>query len=417
MVRVDPAPASLSLQGHARGAAHAVRLPGLCALALLLGAATSHAQDLRVAPGGIELEDRLGVSASPGDVVNPDRAETLDEDGEAVRGREFIVAPLPSRNPLLGWTLAMPVLWLYQPGFSQPGDTPWVTGGAVFYAENESIGGGLFHKMSLGGDQWRVTAAAFTADLRYDYFGIGGAPDQALPLKQDMDLLVGEGLYRIRPSLYLGLQAVTASTTTALDLALPPEPLPPGVSPPELSLDIDLVNLAPKLVFDTRDSPFYPREGWLVEGSLAFSRSAYGSDVDYERHDWAVNRYLPVTEQGTLALRVASQYVGGDAPFFVFPAFGAGSDLRGYQTGTYRDRFLFAAQAEWRQRLSDRWGAVAFAGLGTVAPDAFSWGRSLPSGGVGLRWVAAPKNDLSLRLDVAWGRGESEFYVSIGEAF
>jgi hypothetical protein len=38
------------------------------------------------------------------------------------------------------------------------------------YAENQSAGGGLFHKMSLGGDQWRMTAAAFTADLRYDCF-------------------------------------------------------------------------------------------------------------------------------------------------------------------------------------------------------------------------------------------------------
>jgi hypothetical protein len=34
-----------------------------------------------------------------------------------------------------------------------------------------------------------------------------------------------------------------------------------------------------------------------------------------------------------------------------------------------------------------------------------------------VRWVVAPKNNLSLRFDVAWGRGDSEFYVSIGEAF
>jgi len=95
----------------------------------------------------------------------------------------------------------------------------------------------------------------------------------------------------------------------------------------------------------------------------------------------------------------------------------SGADLRGYQTGTYRDRFLFAAQAEWRQRLSPRWGAVAFAGVGTVAPDFGRWGETLPSAGVGLRWVAAPKNNLSVRVDIAWGRGDNEFYVSIGEAF
>lgn len=384
---------------------------------LVMASATSPsmAQDVTLAPGGIELEDRLGVQSTPGDVIAP---STEDTDGDGgPRSREMIIAPLPSRNPLLGWTLAVPVLWLYRPGFSQPGDTAWVTGGVAFYAENESLGGGLFHKMSLGGDQWRITAAGFTADLRYDYFGIGGDPNNPLPLAQDLDLLTGEGLYRVFPDFYLGLQAVVAQTTTALDFDLPPGLIPPGGTPPELALDIDLVSLAPRLVFDTRDNPFYPSDGWLIEGTLAVSRSAYGSDADYERHEWALNRYLAITDSGILAMRVASQYVGGDAPFFVFPAFGTGSDLRGYQTGTYRDRFLFAAQAEWRQRLSTRWGAVAFAGLGTVDPDVFSWGRSLPSYGVGLRWVAAPKNNLSLRFDMAWGRGENEFYVSIGEAF
>jgi hypothetical protein len=387
-------------------------MPLLLCLALLLGGVSdARGQDVRVVPGGIELEERVGVASVPGDVVEPES----DEEGEGDRMREFVIAPLPSRIPLLGWTLAVPAVWLYQPEFSQPGDSVWVTGGAAFYSENKSYGGGLFHKMSLGGDQWRFSGAAFTTDLRYDFFGIGGSPDRRIPLTQELDFLVAEGLYRVAPNLYAGLKVMSAQTTTGIDL--PEDLLPPGVSPPSLTLDLDLVTLGPKLVFDTRDNPFYPRGGWLLEGSLDVGRSGIGSDVDYERHEWAVNRYLAITDRGTLAFRAVTQYVGGDAPFFVVPAFGAGSDLRGYETGTYRDRFLFAAQAEWRQRLSPRWGAVAFAGIGTVAPDFARWGETLPSGGVGIRWVAAPKNNLSLRVDVAWGRGESEFYVSIGEAF
>lgn len=380
-------------------------------LATIFASADIRSETARVTPGGLELEDHKGLPVLPGDVVEPEPAE----DSEDRSMREFIIAPLPSRNPLMGWTLAVPALWLYRPEFSQPEDSVWVTGGAAFYAENKSAGGGLFHKMSLGGDRWRMTAAAFTADLRYDYFGIGGSPDRALPLRQEMDLLVGSALYNLGRNVFVGLQAAAAQTQTRLDLK--PGDLPPGFDRPDLSLDIDIVTLAPKLSFDTRDNEFYPRDGWLVEGTLAVSRSALGSDVEYEKHHWTFNRYAVLSERGTLAMRVAMQYVGGNAPFFVFPAFGAGSDLRGYQTGTYRDRFLFAAQAEWRQRLSERWGAVAFAGLGTVSPDLARWGESLPSAGVGIRWVAAPKNNLSLRVDVAWGRGDNEFYVSIGEAF
>mgnify|MGYP006284070461 FL=1 len=377
---------------------------------LLLAAAGASAQEVRIVPGGVELEERLGVPSVPGDVVEPlDHAPGKDKPA-----REFVIAPLPSRNPLLGWTLALPLVWLYQPAFSQPEDSVWTTGGAVFTAEGESVGGGLFHRMSLGGDQWRLAAAGFTADLRYEYFGIGGSPDDGIPLRQDVDFAVVHALYRVAPSLFLGVRASGSQSDTAIDL---PPGLPPGTLSEDLDLDIGLVTLGPMLVYDTRDNRFYPRSGWLIEGRADIARTGLGSDVDYESHNWAFNRYETLTEQGTLALRVATRYVSGDVPFFLVPGFGSGSDLRGYQTGTYRDRFLFAAQAEWRERLTDRWGVVAFAGIGTVAPDFAGWDETLPAAGIGLRWVAAPKNELSVRFDVAWGRGDSEFYVSIGEAF
>jgi hypothetical protein len=42
----------------------------------------------------------------------------------------------------------------------------------------------------------------------------------------------------------------------------------------------------------------------------------------------------------------------------------------------------------------------------------------LPAGGVGVRWMAAPKNKVNIRADVAWGEdGDALFYLTIGEAF
>lgn len=362
-----------------------------------------------VQPGAFELDLEQGVPGVPGDGLDYERRDA----GAATR--EFVVAPLPSRDPLLGWTVALPVLWLYKPTFTVEEDSPWVTGAAPFYSENESVGGGLFHRMSIGGDRWRFMGALFSADLNYDYFGIGESPDFVIPLTQDVDALLVEALRRVAPNFYLGLKASVSETATGIDF--PDEVLPPGISPGDLTLNLSLNALVPRLVYDSRDSQFYPRKGWLVEGSVVLSRDSIGSDLDYDLHKWEANRYAQLTEQGVLALRVATRYASGDTPFFLFPAFGAGSDLRGYQTGTYRDRFLFAAQAEWRHNLSERWRVVGFAGVGTVGPDAFRWDVSLPSVGAGVRWVVAPKNQLSLRFDMAWGRDDSEFYISIGEAF
>jgi outer membrane translocation and assembly module TamA len=85
--------------------------------------------------------------------------------------------------------------------------------------------------------------------------------------------------------------------------------------------------------------------------------------------------------------------------------------------GSYRDRFLVAAQAEYRHRFTNRIGAVVFGGVGSVAPDFAGWEKTLWSAGAGFRFVLAPKNDISLRVDVARGRDETVYYVGVGEAF
>ena len=385
------------------------RLVLLLALALLCSGALA---DTRFAPGALELEEERNIAAIPGDV-----AEETEQDGDtqARRNREFVIAPLPSRNPLMGWTLSLPAMVLYKPASASAEDSTWITGAAAFYAENESRGGGAFHKMSLGGDRWRLMGAAFRADLKYDYFGIGGDPDTSIPLDQSMSLFLAEALRSVYPGLYIGLRATLSTTEVSLDL--PDDILPPGVAPPELGREFDLATMAPRIQYDSRDNQFYPASGSLLEGTLSIGRDSFGSDVDYERYKFEYNHYRAPWSKGVFAARAALEYVGGDAPFFLYPAFGSGADLRGYQTGSYRDRFLFATQAEYRHRVTPRFGAVIFAGVGTVAPDFGDWGKTLGSVGAGIRWVIAPKNNMSLRFDVARGRDDTEFYVGIGEAF
>lgn len=67
--------------------------------------------------------------------------------------------------------------------------------------------------------------------------------------------------------------------------------------------------------------------------------------------------------------------------------YGSSSDLRGYETGRYRDRASWAMQVEARQHLFGRFGVVAFAGIGGTAPGLGSLDDTefLPSVGLGLR--------------------------------
>jgi len=108
----------------------------------LLWAATAHAELL---PGSIKLEKESGVPNSvPGDMAD-------DDQSTASRNNEFVIAPLPNRSPMLGWTLAVPAMYIWSPKGSNPYNQPWVTGAMGFYAENKSRGAGLFHSMSVDG--------------------------------------------------------------------------------------------------------------------------------------------------------------------------------------------------------------------------------------------------------------------------
>ena len=81
--------------------------------------------------------------------------------------------------------------------------------------------------------------------------------------------------------------------------------------------------------------------------------------------------------------------VSTGGPFYDLCNYGQRGDLRGYEAGRYRDRALWALQAELRQHLFWRFGMVAFGGFGGTAPDIGHLGdaKSLPAAGAGLRFL------------------------------
>jgi hypothetical protein len=62
---------------------------------------------------------------------------------------------------------------------------------------------------------------------------------------------------------------------------------------------------------------------------------------------------------------------------------------------------------------------VAFGGLASVGDrdGQFKAGDALPAGGVGLRYRVTDKFKVNVRADMAWGRDDSTFTLSVGEAF
>ncbi len=71
------------------------------------------------------------------------------------------------------------------------------------------------------------------------------------------------------------------------------------------------------LHFDTRDHPFLPTRGWLVDASVELGLEPLGSDYGYERADLRASHFWPIGDKGhAFRLDFIGGAISGDAPFF-----------------------------------------------------------------------------------------------------
>ncbi len=171
--------------------------------------------------------------------------------------------------------------------------------------------------------------------------------------------------------------------------------------------------------YDTRDKIFFPRKGSFVEGFVETYRAGLGSDFRYDRLSLDASRYLTNRFGHVLAVNLYGVLTWGDPPFNQMALLGGPRKMRGFYLGRFRENHLLLAQTEYRARVYKRFGAVAFANYGGVAPTLgdFQLDQMRFTAGAGLRFVLDVPRELNLRLDYGYGRFGSNFYVTIGEAF
>lgn len=173
---------------------------------------------------------------------------------------------------------------------------------------------------------------------------------------------------------------------------------------------------------DTRDYVYYPTSGLTFSIRPKFNTEWLGSDNNYTDTDFEAAYFIPMVSNQVFAFGLGGGFATGDVPFDGYQNYGVRNNLRGYQAGKYKGKYMVAGQAEYRWRFYKRWGAVAFAGLGSVwgndqEEEAFEKGL-LPAGGLGMRFMVSREKRINLRLDYAVGvDGNQGLYFGVMEAF
>lgn len=154
--------------------------------------------------------------------------------------------------------------------------------------------------------------------------------------------------------------------------------------------------------FDTRDAISNPQRGAYVAAQAKVRPKGMNS---VGQTLWSgrlvANYYQRLWKGAVLAFDLQGEINSKGTPW-VYNA-SLGSALRGYYAGRFNDLCAISLQAELRQRIYKRFGAVAWGGAANVFSDfrSFAWNKTLPTYGIGLRYEIM--NGVNIRLDYGFG--------------
>ena len=337
--------------------------------------------------------------------------------------KTFLPIPLIINNPTIGTGFGGVGLFFFKFDKEDVKSPPSIASLAGIYSTNSSYVLLASARLYWKEDKNRATFIAGPARVNHDVsYSIEGAEDLHLVYSELRSFISAEYSRKIISDFYLGLLYLGVKTRYRFDQGTEEENDFTEEFFEENDISDNFISsLGVVISWDTRDYIYNPTKGLMFSIRPKFYTDWLGSDNDYVDTDYNVRYYIPIKDKQVMAFSLAGGFAAGDVPFDGYQSYGR-SNLRGYETGKFRGENMIALQAEYRRNIYNRWGAVAFAGTGSVWGNEesldFSERTWLPSIGVGIRYMVSLKKRINLRLDFAKGIDDnSGIYFGIMEAF
>lgn len=272
-------------------------------------------------------------------------------------------------------------------------------------------------------EQWLVRGNLDYRDFPQSYYGIGNRTAEEDKLEIGYQQLLVEPLLLRRVGqreLFIG-GGFRYNRFYNTELEQEFGELPKGTNLQD-SLGSTSAGVELAITFDNRDNVLNARRGIFAEFTQGFYGTALGGTSSFQLSKLDLRHYQALGAKQLIATNLFTRYAWRDAPVQELSSLGGPSLLRGFQEGRFRDRLALFLQAEYRWQTWKRAGFVGFAGAGQVADvmQNITLTDLRYSVGIGLRVVIVPSENLNLRLDYAFGFGQSSdngFYLGISEAF
>ncbi|GAA4898790.1 BamA/TamA family outer membrane protein [Ferrimonas pelagia] len=348
-----------------------------------------------------------------------DLLESLGADGgfDPDKTMDWSVLPGPFYTPEMELGLGVSAVGLYQ--VDRQDTVSQISSFTVngFASVNGALGAEIISQTFFQQDRYRLFINAEVVDAPEVFYGVGLDAGRVKANKIDFDRrgyrFKPQLLTQIWPATFVGLGFDFSQNEGRKVEPFAPRPFEQALQFPDSSTTAALTL---HLMHDSRDFILNAREGRLLQADLALYRDGLGSDSVFEKYNLEYSDYWGVGP-GILAWQFAAEFNHGEVPWDQLAQLGGGTRLRGYNSGRYRDKQMGLAQLEYRHDLPRRHGMVYWLGAGTLAESVSELGSDKWLHSVGLGYRFEVKQRVNLRLDMAWGNGESGFYFAVNEVF
>lgn len=329
----------------------------------------------------------------------------------------FYPVPVLFYLPNTGYAFGAAFLYYNNPNPENSNRFPDIVGGFATYSTKKQIQVGIKVNKYFGENDYRFDLDAAFYRTPSEFWGIG--PDPTQKVKED----VTYDQYRVKldflfsplKDFYIG----PFYWYEKFDLSSY-EPNGIIVTGGLLgALGVTTSGLGLEFVVEGRDSLFFPTKGYYTELKILSYNKSFGSEVDFYRLDIDSRYFVSIYSNHVLAFNTVLQSTIGDVPIQMLPKLGNQQIMRGYPTGKYLDKNLWAIQSEYRAPLFWRIGTSAYLGVGQVFPnfEMLSVKDLKIAGGLGVRYMLDEEQHLNVRLDVARSEEGTLVYFTIQEAF
>jgi hypothetical protein len=355
-------------------------------------------------PAGAEVDSQVDTRPAVAPDIRNDETELKLQRGN------LVIVPIPISNPTLGTGLVGGAAWCYGQTAEQADQQPAsLTAAAGLYTDNNSRALVLGQQNYWSRNRWRFTGAVGAADLNLSLPTSDDAGDDS-----DTDWNI-EGAFlfaklarKFAGSWYGGMQVRAIDANQAFGDVQESDGF-------DIDASVNAVGAGVLVEYDSRDMPINSYAGRYFMLDALLNYDALGSDSTYQNYSATYRAYHELRDGLVFAWEVQGCDRSGRVPLWDACTI----RLRGFSATDYLGKVSGSGQAEIRWQLSPRWGAVGFAGAGFTARafDERIEDDTIPSYGVGVRFMVLPAQRVNVRVDFARSRDSDAVHVSVGEAF